>query len=158
MSLKVRVAAIASKIWQKRRLRRYRDRQRRETHRQIIPSQTDDGSICDPVDRLPARKDVRPALDIWNNTLDWVRRDPDGRLRNTCFRHRAEVNCQALFLKRFPQETPWKTIAEEFNLDDAEAKDLPKWYNRRCLPLLRDFGVARGYLDEGDRSTQNKQP
>ncbi|MGC9505785.1 sigma-70 family RNA polymerase sigma factor [Baaleninema sp.] len=142
----------------KRRLRRYRDRQRRETHRKVAPLKTEDGSTFDPVDGLPAREDVRPALDIWYNTLDWVRRDPDGRLQNTYFRHRRDINCQVLFLKRFPTETPWKTIAEEFNLDDAATKDLPKWYNRRCLPLLRDFGVANGYLDEADRSTHNKQP
>ncbi|MBO9998641.1 MAG: sigma-70 family RNA polymerase sigma factor [Cyanobacteria bacterium SID2] len=142
----------------KRRLRRYRDRHRRETHRQIAPSLTEEGSICDPVDNLPAKPDVQPVLDIWNNTVDWVHRDSEKRLRKTCFRHRSNVNCQVLFLKRFPEETPWKTIAEELDLDEAETKDIPKWYNRRCLPLLRDFGASQGYIDESDSSTHPKQP
>jgi hypothetical protein len=87
-----------------------------------------------------------------------VQADPDGELQKTCFRNRPEINCQILFLKRFPAETPWSEIAAEFSLTPAEAKDLPKFYNRRCLPLVRKFGIAQGYIEETDTPKKRKQP
>jgi len=34
--------------------------------------------------------------------------------------------------------------------NSAEAKDLPKFYSRRCKPLLEQFIIAQGYIDEND--------
>jgi hypothetical protein len=85
---------------------------------------------------------------MMEQTLEWIRTDPDGLLRATCFRRRTAINAQALFLLRIPDKTPWKTIASQFTLNPAESTDLPKFYNRRCLPLLKDFGKAQGYLDD----------
>ena len=132
----------------KKRLRRYRYAQKKQRERQLTALSTDSGKITDPVDNLKARPDIQPVLDIWSKTLNWVQTDPEGVLHSTCFRKRPEVNCQALFLGRFPTETPWNKIAERLELTPAEAKDLPKWYNRRCLPLLRKFGAERGYIEE----------
>ncbi|MEM9216541.1 MAG: sigma-70 family RNA polymerase sigma factor [Cyanobacteria bacterium P01_F01_bin.150] len=127
----------------KRFLQRYRDRRQRNRNRHITIVQTNQGDI----DRIPARPDVGPALEMRDKTLDWVQTDPKGVLRKTCFRKRAEINAQVLILKRFPDKIPWKAIAAEFNLSPSEATDLPKFYNRRCLPLLRAFGKEQGYLD-----------
>ena len=136
----------------KKRLRRYRYAQKKQRERHITALYIKSEKITDPVDNLKARPDIQPVLDIWSKTLNWVQTDPEGVLQSTCFRKRPEVNCQALFLLRFPAEIPWKKIAEKFEMTPAEAKDLPKWYNRRCLPLLREFGAAQGYIEESKLS------
>ncbi len=140
----------------KKRLRNFRDRKYREFNRQASPLQTDE-QIFDPLDRVPANPDINPILEIWHKTLEWVQADPEGELQKTCFRNRPEINCQVLFLKRFPTETPWSEIAAEFSLTAAEAKDLPKFYNRRCLPLVRNFGIAQGYIEETDIPKKRKK-
>lgn len=132
----------------KRTLRRWRDRQNRQQQRQANPMSTDDDTTIDPLDNLAANPGSSQAIQMWQTTMTWVREDPDGKLQQTCFRKRPEINAQILFLKRFPSETPWQDIANEFNLTPAEAKDLPKFYNRNCRPLLREFGVAQGYIEE----------
>jgi hypothetical protein len=136
----------------KKQLRLFRDRQSRDYKRRAGVEQTEQGNFLDPVDRLPARPELKPTLDLWEKTLNWVQTDPQGILQATCFRKRADINAQTLFLMRFPSETSWQVIADRFHLTPAEAKDLPKFYNRRCLPLLRNFGVSEGYLDEGESS------
>ena len=132
----------------KRILRRYRDRQQRDQKRHLSAMISDDGRPLDPVERIPARPDVSPLLEMWEKTLEWVQSDPDETLRSTCFRKRADINAQVLFLMRFPTQTPWKDIAQRFELNAAESTDLPKFYNRRCLPLLRAFGADQGFLTE----------
>ena len=131
----------------RRFLQRYRDRHQRNLKRHQSSVQTQDGETLNPIDRVPARPDVSPALEMFNRTLDWLHADPEGVLQKTCFRKRADINAQVLIAKRFPDKIPWKAIATEFNLSPAEATDLPKFYNRRCLPLLRAFGKDQGYLD-----------
>jgi hypothetical protein len=133
----------------KKRLRYFRDRQSRDSKRRADVTQTEQGDFLDPVDQLPARPETEPVFDVWQKTMEWVQADPDGVLQATCFRKRAEINAQSLFLMRFPSETSWQVIADRFHLTPTEAKDLPKFYNRRCLPLLRNFGISQGYLDEG---------
>lgn len=132
-------------------LKKWRDRQLREQTRITHPIQTEEGNTLNPIDTLASDPGIEQAEQIWHNTLNWVRADPNGELQATCFRKRPEINAQVLFLKRFPSETPWQTIAQEFALTPAEAKDLPKFYNRNCLPLLRRFGVTQGYLEENQK-------
>lgn len=136
----------------KKQLRLFRDRQSRDYKRRAGIEQTEQGNFVDPVDRLPARPELEPTLDVWEKTMNWVQTDPQGILQATCFRKRADINAQTLFLMRFPSETSWQVIADRFHLTPAEAKDLPKFYNRRCLPLLRNFGISQGYLDEEESS------
>jgi hypothetical protein len=140
----------------KKRLRNLRDARYRQKAREITALQTEFGETTDLVANLPARADIQPVLEIWEKTLDWVQTDPDNLLCSTCFRGCSHVNCQTLILRRFPLETPWSTIAAEFNLTPPEAKDLPKVYNRKCLPLLRKFAVLQGYVEEKDSSGQRK--
>lgn len=138
----------------KKRLRRLREAKYRQRQRQISALLTAQEQTIDSWDNCPANPDIEPVLEIWQETLDWVRDDPDQVLQNTCFRGRADINCQVLFLLRFPAETPWSTIAAKFNLTPAEAKDLPKFYNRRCKPILREFGISQGYIE----AEQNPEP
>jgi len=141
----------------KKRLRNLRDSKYRQQKREINTLQTESGETIDPMAILPARPDIQPVLEIWEKTLAWVETDPDGNLRNTCFRNCREVNCQALILRRLPPETPWNAIAKEFNLTPAEAKDLPKVYNRKCLPQLRQFAESQGYVEPQNNSSRRKQ-
>jgi hypothetical protein len=129
-------------------LRKWRDRQIQEQDRRVNPVLTNDGTLLEPINRVASNPGTMQAMEIWHTTLTWVQTDPDGVLQQTYFRKRREINAQALFLKRFPSETSWQEIAREFNLTPAEVKDLPKFYNRSCLPLLRSFGVTQGYLEE----------
>ncbi|MEM9214883.1 MAG: sigma-70 family RNA polymerase sigma factor [Cyanobacteria bacterium P01_F01_bin.150] len=131
----------------KRILRRYRDRQNRDKNRHITTLSIGDDIPLSAVESLPSRPDVIPLLDMWERTLEWVQSDPDGTLKKTYFRNRPDINAQVLILKQFPDKIPWKTIAAEFNLSFSEATDLPKYYSRRCRPLLRAFGKDQGYLD-----------
>jgi hypothetical protein len=134
----------------KKRLRNLRDARYRQKSREITAIATEPGDTTDPIVNLPSRPDIQPVLEIWEKTLEWVQSDSDNVLCSTCFRGYSKVNCQALILRRFPSETPWSTIAEEFNLTPSEAKDLPKVYSRKCLPLLRKFAVSQGYVEEKD--------
>ncbi|MEM9217376.1 MAG: sigma-70 family RNA polymerase sigma factor [Cyanobacteria bacterium P01_F01_bin.150] len=140
----------------KKELRRFRDQTKRTLDRKAFPIHTSEGKVLDPVDTVPAPQTIDPALDILEKTLAWVKADPDGELQSTRFRKRADINAQVLFLNRFPSETPWNAIAADFDLNSAEAKDLPKFYNRRCLPLLRKFGISQGYIEESVTDRQRK--
>ncbi|MEQ8959575.1 MAG: sigma-70 family RNA polymerase sigma factor [Coleofasciculus sp. C2-GNP5-27] len=139
----------------KKRLRRFRDgnRRRRDIPASYLRIETEAGQVLDPIDTKPSPPDHNPRfLEMWEKTEAWVRHDPDDVLRRTCFRNRPQINAQVLLLRHnlSPKKTPWKIIAAEFNLTPAEAKDLPKFYSRRCKPLLEQFMIAQGYIDEND--------
>ncbi|MEO1374735.1 MAG: sigma-70 family RNA polymerase sigma factor [Cyanobacteria bacterium J06635_10] len=132
----------------KKRLRRMRDANYRQKRRFLMYTQTEEGVTSHPTDNIVAPADIQPIVEIWERTIYWVQNDPDKRLRSICFRKRPEINAQALILRRLPPDTPsWQTIAAEFKLNPQEAKDLPKFYNRKCLPLLREFGLSQGYIE-----------
>ncbi len=133
----------------KKRLRRMRDAKYRQQRRFLIAKQTEQKVKNNPIDDIVASPDIQPAMEIWEKTISWVQEDPDTKLRSICFRKRPVINAQALILRRLPPDTlSWKTIAAEFNLNPQEAKDLPKFYNRKCLPLLREFGLTNGYIEQ----------
>lgn len=140
----------------KRRLERYRYAQRRDQTKHIQTHSPGDNLPTPLTERLPAPPDIEPILGMWEQTCDWVRNDPDQRLQKTCFRKRPAINCQALCQRRFPPEMPWGEIATELGLNAAEAKDLPKWYCRHCLPQLREFGVAQGFLTTVKKSKSRR--
>ncbi|MEM7714184.1 MAG: sigma-70 family RNA polymerase sigma factor [Cyanobacteria bacterium P01_A01_bin.68] len=140
----------------KKRLRRMRDGKYRQQRRFITIKQTEQGVTNNPIDDIVSSPDIQPAIEIWEKTIQWVQEDPDRRLTSICFRKRPEINAQALILRRLPPNTlSWKTIGAEFNLNPAEAKDLPKFYNRKCLPLLREFGLSQGYIEQPSTSSSS---
>jgi len=131
-----------------RNLRNYGDRNYRQRTRQAASVETEDGQTRDPIDGLVAPPDLEPVLDMWNAILDWVRADPDGTLRQTCFKNRPEINAQVLLLQQLPPHTvAWDTIVARFNLSPADARYLPQWYSRHCNRLLRQFGKNQGYIE-----------
>ena len=98
-------------------------------------------STANSLENLPAPLDI-PA--ILEETYQWAEADPDGELASTHVKERRDVTCQILILRRLPPETPWKTIAVEFNLPPSTA---PNFYKRECLPRLRNFALSQGYID-----------
>lgn len=94
----------------------------------------------DSLENLPAAPDIPLILE---ETFQWVKTDPEGELGSTHVKGRPDVTCQILILRRLPPETPWKTIAKEFNLSPSTA---PNFYKRECLPRIRNFALRQGYL------------
>jgi hypothetical protein len=102
---------------------------------------TDATVTTDPIGQLVAPPDIPPILE---ETRQWVEADPDGELRRlSVYRHPA-CNCQVLLLRRLPPETSWQAIAAEFDLPPSTP---PNFYQRNCLPRLRNFARHQGYLD-----------
>ncbi|MDZ8235561.1 MAG: sigma-70 family RNA polymerase sigma factor [Nostoc sp. ChiQUE01a] len=97
--------------------------------------------ITNSIESLPASADIPPILE---ETYNWVLTDPEGELSTIHVKGRPEVSCKTIILLRLPPETPWKTIAEKFNLPPSTA---PNFYKRECLPRLRNFALKQGYLN-----------
>ncbi|MBW4565400.1 MAG: sigma-70 family RNA polymerase sigma factor [Mojavia pulchra JT2-VF2] len=97
-------------------------------------------NTIDPVDNLAATPEAPPILE---NVRVWAETDSQGELRNTFIKGRPDVNCQVLILKRLPPEASWKELSKEFGL---AIPTLSSFYQRQCLPRLRKFAEAEGYL------------
>ena len=97
--------------------------------------------ILDPIQNLPASREIPPILE---ETYQWVQTDPNKDLRNIHIKGYPDVTCQIVILRRLPPETSWKNIAKEFKLPHSTA---PNFYQRECLPRLRDFARRKGYLE-----------
>ncbi|MBD2387874.1 sigma-70 family RNA polymerase sigma factor [Cylindrospermum sp. FACHB-282] len=102
--------------------------------------QGDKNDIIHPEDNLVAPPQAPPILE---NLEIWASTDPDGELRATYIKGHPDVNCQVLILKRLPPEVSWKELSAEFNLP---IPTLSSFYQRQCLPRLRKFAEAEGYL------------
>lgn len=100
-------------------------------------------TVLKTTDRMvdfPASSDIPPILE---ETRRWVQADPTGELSSTHLRRRPDVTCQRLILRRLPPETSWETISIEFGV---AVSTLSSFYQRQCLPHLRNFGERQGYL------------
>ncbi len=100
----------------------------------------DDGTVVDPIDRIPAPPDAPPLLE---QVHTWLQTDADGALKSIFITQHPNITAQQLLLKRLPPETPWKELAEEYGLSIGT---LSSFYNRKCFPLLREFGKSEGYF------------
>jgi hypothetical protein len=100
----------------------------------------ENSSTIDPVDNLAATPEAPPILE---NVKIWAETDTSGELRSTCIKGHPEVNCQILILKRLPPEASWKELSEQFGL---AIPTLSSFYQRQCLPRLRNFAELEGYL------------
>jgi DNA-directed RNA polymerase specialized sigma24 family protein len=84
------------------------------------------------------------SLALLDRVSAWVKSDPDSCLSRIHVRHRPDVNAQALVLLRLPPKVlSWQVIARRFNLP---LPTVSSFYQRKCLPLLREFGRAEGML------------
>lgn len=122
------------------RLQDLRSSQAREQARTVSAPKLAIEETTDPIANLSAFPDIPPILE---ETYQWVQADLDQELRSIHVKGRPDVTCQILILRRLPPETPWKTIAKEFDLPPSTA---PNFYKRECLPRLRKFALKQGYL------------
>ena len=96
--------------------------------------------VLDPLKKLPARPEPPPILE---DIREWI--DKEGsRLQQIHLRDRPDVNCQVLLLHRLPSETSWEELARAFGV---AIPTLSSFYQRKCFPLLLEFGKSQGYID-----------
>lgn len=99
-----------------------------------------DSPSSDLIEQLPAQPDIPPLLE---DVKRWAEQGQDPRLIETQLKGYPHITCQALILCRLPPETPWKELAAEW---DVSIGTLSSFYQRKCLPLLQEFGQSQGYL------------
>ena len=98
----------------------------------------EDNPEFDPINRLEAKPEIPPLLaevQLWAETTP--------QLQKIYIKERPDITCRFLILKRLPPETPWKVLSTEL---DVSIGTLSSFYQRQCLPLLREFGRTQGYL------------
>ncbi|NJM86867.1 MAG: sigma-70 family RNA polymerase sigma factor [Hydrococcus sp. RU_2_2] len=93
-----------------------------------------------PVDKIQANSTSQTLLE---EIKKWVQKDPQKKLSKIYLKNRPDINCQVLILRRLPPETSWKVLATEFGVSIGT---LSSFYQRQCLPILREFGEMEGYL------------
>ena len=96
------------------------------------------------VDSLAAKPDIPPILE---NTLQWVKQDSSGELSSVHIKGYPQITCQKLILHRLPPETSWQELSKEFGVSIST---LSNFYQRQCMPRLRNFAKSEGYIDERD--------
>lgn len=92
----------------------------------------------DLIDNLPAKPDIPPIL---TEVMQWAETAP--KLQQIHITDHPNITGRLLILKRLPPEIPWKVLAKEL---DVSIGTLASFYQRQCMPLLRDFGREQGYL------------
>lgn len=129
----------------KRRLQDFYINQQKEQARRVSPvtqqsRSGEESELLNPIDNVAATPSTPPMLDI---VRMWAEADENGDLRATCIQGHPNVNCQTLILKRLPPEAGWKDLAKEFGLSIST---LSSFYQRQCIPRLRDFAEDEGFL------------
>lgn len=94
----------------------------------------------DVLTNLAAPPDIPP---LWGMTLHWIETDPEDILGRCHILNRPDVTCQVLLLRRIFSHRQWDEISLEF---DVPVSTLSSFYQRKCLPALRNFAELEGFL------------
>jgi hypothetical protein len=94
----------------------------------------------EPADKI---QDNSTSQTLLEEIKKWVQTDPQKKLNKIYLKNRPDITCQILILRRLPPETSWKVLATEFGVSIGT---LSSFYQRQCLPILRQFGEMEGYL------------
>ncbi len=99
----------------------------------------------DVIDNLPAAP-VDQSLQLLAETLAWLEREGD-RLQQIIIRNHPRVNAHGLILRRLPMsgQATWEALSAEFGV---AIPTLSSFYQRKCLPLLREFGTVQGWIED----------
>lgn len=113
---------------------------RQEDNARIYPQETETGKLIDPLENLS----VSPADSscLLEEIKNWLEKEKKTFCR-LHLRNYPEINGYLLILRRLPPETSWKELSQEFGVPIAT---LCNFYQRKCFPLLLEFGKVRGYL------------
>ena len=125
----------------KYRLLSFQKEIQQQNKQEVTLSLTRVEQATDPIQQLPAAPETPP---IWEQTLNWVKNDPDGELSSIHIKNRLDITCQVLILRRLPPPTDWKTLEAEFN---CSYSTLANFYKRQCRPRLRQFALTQGFLE-----------
>lgn len=106
----------------------------------VAPIVGDDGKLLDPLELIPAPTQT-PA--ILEEVKEWLQREAES-LRRIHIQDRPDINCFMLIKLRLPPEKSWKDLSEELGVG---IPTLSSFYQRKCLPRLRNFGQSASYLD-----------
>ncbi len=123
----------------KRRLVDCRIEHNKQIAERVNPFPDDRDNPTDPLENIAAPSEPPPIL---KDVQEWVQQEAP-RLRRIHVRDRPDIHAHLLILRRLPPETPWQDLAAELN---ASITTLSSFYQRECLPRLRDFGRSQGYL------------
>ena len=126
------------------RLQDFRLENLADKNTKVTTKRLNSNETVDIVDSLPAKPDIPPILE---NTLQWVKQDSGGELRSIHIKGHPQITCQKLILHRLPPETSWQALAKEFGISIST---LSNFYQRQCMPRLRNFAKSEGYIDERD--------
>jgi len=90
-------------------------------------------------DKLVEEKQRRKQI-ISLNFGQYIREDPEGKLRTFYLGGCPECNCQELAKRRLLKEPPdkWKDIAQDLNVSIATAASL---WKRKCEPLIKEIAL-----------------
>jgi DNA-directed RNA polymerase specialized sigma24 family protein len=106
---------------------------------------SDQLEILDNTNNLLAPQSDDP-LQLLEETLAWLHQERD-RLKQMTIRNHPNIDAYTLILRRLPtdQQATWDALAAEFGV---AIPTLSSFYQRKCLPLLREFGRRQGWIDE----------
>jgi hypothetical protein len=80
------------------------------------------------------------------NLLDairsWAMADVTGELQAKQMRSLPQVNCQQLILDRLQPDISWEQLASHYQ---SKVPSLAAFYQRHCIPKLREFCLRQGY-------------
>jgi len=99
-----------------------------------------DGEVINRIETIPAQPYTEPLLEIVES---WAIADVTGELKSLHIKGHPEVNAQMLILRRL-SETKWKDLADHFGVGIPA---LSSFYQRQCVPRLRNFGESEGYIN-----------
>ncbi|MEL6453307.1 MAG: sigma-70 family RNA polymerase sigma factor [Cyanobacteria bacterium J06623_5] len=103
-----------------------------------LQNSANDEPATDLIDRLVAKPEVPPLL---AEVRHWAKTTP--QLETIHIKKRPDITAQRLILARLPPEVPWKVLTAELHIPLGT---LSSFYQRHCMPLLREFGRSQGYL------------
>jgi hypothetical protein len=111
-----------------------------EEQKKKISTTTMEGKELD----IPDKNQTLEAKDP--NLLDairsWAMTDATGELEAKYMRSLPQVNCQKLILDRLQPDITWEYLANHYQ---SKVPNLASFYQRHCIPRLREFCQAQGY-------------
>jgi DNA-directed RNA polymerase specialized sigma24 family protein len=124
-------------------LRRKTIEEERRIHQNFVNDSAEEAAI-DLIDRLPA-PDANKAEQMLTDLLTWLHQERS-TLEQKSIRNHAAINVYTLIARRLPTEhqVSWQKLSQEFGVSVAT---LSSFYQRQCVPLLREFSQMQGWLE-----------
>lgn len=107
-----------------------RDQNRINTRREY------NGEILDPLDKIISPIDGTLLVPIWEKFCQWIKDDPDGKLRDCYVGCNKKANCQAITYLRIIQGKDWSEIVTEV---DSPRGSITSHYSRKCKCFLSEW-------------------